>query len=337
MSITAKELSKMLSLSEAAVSMALNNKPGVSTATRQRVLAAAREQGYDFTRISGSTAPRIEKGTLSFIKYRKHGAVVADTDFFHELTEGIERACHEANYRLQLNYLYEDDNTARQLKDMSYCNGIILLGTEMRYEDFRLFQNTRTPIVVLDAYYEKLGYDCVVINNAQGIYLAVNYCIQKRRTQPGYLHSSYPVRNFMERADAFTKAIQDNGMSVSRSQVLQLTPSFDGAYEDMLGLLKRGEELANSCYVADNDLIAAGAMKAIKEWGGCRIPEDVGIIGFDDISLCTRIEPMLTTICVPKQYMGKMAVWRLKELLETNDHSPMNLAVNTRIIERGSV
>ena len=80
MAITAKELAKQLGLSEAAVSLALNHRPGVSTATRKRVLAAAEEQGYDFSRLK-PVEPGKSGGSIYFVIYKKHGAVVADTPF----------------------------------------------------------------------------------------------------------------------------------------------------------------------------------------------------------------------------------------------------------------
>ena len=101
---------------------------------------------------------------------------------------------------------------------------------------------------------------------------------------------------FEERADGFYKAIRKNGMSTSRSIVHQLTPSIDGAYSDMKELLKNNVELS-TCYFADNDLIAAGALRALTE-AGYRIPHDISIIGFDDMPLCTYTIPALTTIHV---------------------------------------
>ena len=89
MGITAKELAKKLNLSEAAVSMALNGKPGVSTKTRKTVIEAAEQLGYDFTRISGRTKTT---GPITFALYRRHGAIVADTPFFSELSEGDRKS-----------------------------------------------------------------------------------------------------------------------------------------------------------------------------------------------------------------------------------------------------
>lgn len=335
MPITGKELAKLLNLSEAAVSMALNGKPGVSTATRTRILETAKENGYDFTHIREISAPKVEKGTISLMIYKKHGAVVADTPFFDQLIKGIESECRQACYSLNIHYLYEDDDISSQLNSLNYCNGAILLATEMEMRDFQPFESLKTPLVVLDTYFENLKYDCVLINNFQGAYQATNYLIRKTKSQPGYLRSSYSVGNFEERADGFYKSIRDSGMSASKSPVLRLTPSLEGACEDMRELLRSGEDPVK-CYFADNDLIAAGAIRALQEFG-YRIPQDVGIIGFDNMPLCVCIEPHLTTINVPKQYMGKIAVMRLLQIMEAGEHYPVKLEISTSLVKRKSI
>jgi LacI family transcriptional regulator len=335
MTVTAKELAKVLQLSEAAVSMALNNKPGVSTKTRQKVIETATKYGYDFTRITEVNETKMEKGNLSFIIYKKHGAVVTDSPFFNQLTEGIEQSCRKERYHLHINYVYCDEDIKQQLDELSFCDGIILLATEMKNEDFQPFSYLKKPIVVLDTYFQDLNYNCVLINNFQGAYQATNYIIRKTKSQPGYLHSSYAIGNFDERSDGFFKAVRENGMSSSKSQVLTLSPSMDGAYKDILELLEHGEEPVRS-YFADNDLIAAGAMKAFKE-KGYRIPADIAIIGFDNMPFCTYLEPALTTVHVPKQYMGEMAVQRLIQIIDSKESFPIKLEVATSIIKRKSV
>lgn len=122
---------------------------------------------------------------------------------------------------------------------------------------------------------------------------------------------------------------------IQKYSILLLTPSLDGAYHDMLDLLYHGEE-PSRCYFANNDLIAAGVMKALKE-KGYHIPDDVAIIGFDDMPFCTYIEPPLTTISVPKQYMGEIAVKRLIEIIDTSDNSPLKTQVSTILVNRKSV
>lgn len=338
MGITAKELAKLLSLSEAAISMALNNKPGVSTATRKKVLAAAKANGYDFTRIHENNAqPQVTNGTIYFILYRKHGAVVTDTPFFSQLSEGIDYGCKRAHYHLNVYYLYEGDNVSRQLEDIIRmgCKGIILLGTEMKEIDFEPFSKLSVPLVLLDTYFETSKTDCILINNVQGAYQATNYLISKCKSQPGYLRSSYTINNFSERADGFYKAVRENGMSTSKSLVHFLSPSMEGAYADMRSLLDQGEEVAR-CYFSDNDLIAAGAIKALKE-KGYRIPEDIAVVGFDNMPLGTYVDPTLTTVNVPKQYMGEMAAQRLAYVIESKTNNPVKIEISTSLTKRKSV
>lgn len=334
MSITAKELAKKMNLSEAAVSMALNGKPGVSTKTRRKILEAAEKYGYDFTRISGK---KQGTGTIYFALYRKHGAIVSDTPFYSELSEGIQNKCKEKGYKLNITYLYADDTFERQVEDIQFsdCVGLILLGTEMQPEDFKPFDKLNIPVVLLDVYLNQIKRDCVLINNVQGAYRAVDYLIMQTQKQPGYLRSSYRISNFEERADGFYKAVRTHGMSSSKSIVHSLTPSVDGAFADMMEIIAQGEELAG-CYFADNDLIAIGAMKALQK-SGYRIPEDIAIVGFDNVPMSSYIEPALTTVHVPKRYMGEMAVARIVDLLRARQFVPIKLEVNTNLVKRRSI
>lgn len=334
MGITAKELAQRLGLSEAAVSMALNGRNGVSTATKQRVLEAAEKYGYDFTRVSSR---RGQTRGVYFIYYRKHGAILNDNPFFAEISDSIQQACKDRALRLNVRYLYEDENLARQIEDIVYsdCAGIILMGTEMRKEDFAPFDSVPVPIVLLDTYLEGIKRDCVLINNVQGAFLATDHLIRQTKQQPGYLRSAYSINNFSERADGFYKAIRHHGYSASRSIVYRLSPSIDGAYADMMEILDRGEAAA-PCYFADHDMIALGAMKAFQA-KGLSVPGDVSIVGFDNIPLCGYVSPGLTTVNVPKKYMGAMAVARLAELLTAKHFVPIKLEIQTNLVKRQSV
>ena len=334
MNTTAKELAEKLGISAAAVSMALNNKKGVSDATRQMVLEAAERYGYDFTRI---TAKRRPAQSIYFVYYRKHGAIVNDNPFFAEISESIQRSCQEHGFKLNIRYLYDEDNLAAQIEDLIYsdCAGMILLGTEMQNGDFAPFENVNIPLVLLDVYLESVQRDCILINNRQGAFTATDYLIRRVKKQPGYLRSSYMIRNFEERADGFYQAVRSHGYSSSKSLVHRLSPTMDGAYADMMEILERGEPLA-PCYFADNDMIALGAMKAFQS-RGLSIPEDVAIVGFDNLPMCGFVNPSLTTVNVPKSYMGEMAVGRLADLMAAKRFVPIKLEVQTNLVKRQSV
>ena len=335
MSITGKELAAILGLSESAVSLALNDKPGVSRATRQRVIEAAKQYGFDF---SSKTVTAVgKKGTICFVIYKKSGAVVSDTPFFSTLTDGISMGCRRRRYDCVVRYLYEDDEIADQIYTLgnSRFSGIILLATEIDESALKSFAQVDIPLVVLDAYFEKLDFNFVLINNIQGAFMATEYLIKKRRTQPGYLRSDYWISNFDQRADGFYKAIRAGGMSTAKSQVLRLTPSQEGAYEDMKRLLATGVKPAD-CYFADNDLIAFGAMMALKE-SGYRIPEDVAVVGFDDIPACEYMNPPLSTVVVPKLFMGETAAMRVAQLIDGVNAQPLKIEVSTKLVKRRSV
>lgn len=332
MAITAKQIAAQLHLSEASVSIALNQKPGVSTKTRKRILDTARSLGYDFTKINPTHK---ETGIISLMFYNKH--TIFDTPFFIELTSGVEEGFKNSGYRLMINHIHELDNVSEQLTTIleNGCDGIILLGTEMEREDFSPFSFLDVPIVLLDSYFESVKMDCILINNVDGARLATNYLIKKCCTQPGYLHSSYLISNFLERSDGFYKSIRQNGMSVSQSIIHSLGPSIDAAHADMIAILEQGEPLAK-CYFADNDDIAIGAMRAFKE-KGYRIPEDISIIGFDNMPFAAYVEPALTTVNVPKSYMGKLAAERMLTVINQQEYHPIKIEVNTNIILRNSI
>lgn len=334
MAVTAKQLATLLGISESAVSLALNGKPGVSSFTRKRVLDAAQKHGYDLSRKEFLNK---KQGIICFVIYKKSGAVVGDTPFFSALMDGVSTTCHQRSYECVIRYLHEDDDLDHQIAALGSANfsGIIILATEMDEATLKHFDALKLPFLFLDTYFEKSEYNFILINNIQGAFMATSYLIRKCETQPGYLRSTYWISNFEQRADGFYKAIRSAGLSASQSVVHNLTPSQEGAYEDMKNLLKAGEKTAN-CYFADNDFIAMGAMRAFKE-AGYRIPEDVSIVGFDDLPACQDLTPNLTTVMVPKFFMGETAVTRMIQLIEGKNSHSLKIEVSTKLILRKSV
>ena len=298
MSITAKELAQKLGLSQTAVSMALNNKPGVSTETRRMIIEAAEKYDYDFTKLS---LKKNKAGSIYAVSYRSHNAILSYSP--------ILRATD--------------------------CVGILLFGTEMREEVVRPFFKLPFPVVIMDAYFEGLDFTYVLPNNRQGAYLATDYLISRCLKQPGYLQSSYPLRNFSERQEGFFRAVQDNGMSRSRCIIHQLSPTIDGAMADMLAIIDRADTLAD-CYFADNDLIAIGTIKALK-LRGFRVPEDIAVVGFDNISEGRIIDPALTTISIPRHYMGEVAARELLSQIEESKQHTCKIEVSAKLVKRFSV
>lgn len=334
MSISAKELAQKLNVSPATISMVLNHKPGISTETRDKVLNAAKKYGYDLTKYT-SGGP--DAKSICFIIYKKNGQVVSDTPFFSALTEGISNTCQANNLLLNVIYIYKNQPIEPQLKELfdKEYHGALLLATEMNREDFQPFLQLPCPLVVLDCYYEDIPFDTILINNIQGSYSATSHLIHKGFQKIGYLKSSFRIANFEERADGYFKALRLHGIKKDLSHVLELSPSMETAYEDMKRLLNQGIPLADA-YFADNDLIAAGAMRALSE-AGVQIPEEVSLIGFDDISICMFLSPTLSTMRVEKHDFGMLAVNQLLNRIQNPSQSLVKLELSTRLISRDSV
>lgn len=334
--ITAKELASKLGLSATAVSMALNNKPGVSTETRMMVLEAAERYGYDFTRIKDKSGKSMQ---IYVVTYRMSNAILSFSPVFDEIMDGIQNECGRQHIRVNYRSFIASDNDLDDLLGdirASDADGVILIASEMDDASCRRFDELKRPIVLLDNEFISPHFTCVCIDNAQGAYDAVSYLIKQRgNKQPGYLQSSYKINNFTARAAGCRRAFTDHGMSVHATIRHELPPTIEGAYMEMASLLEAGVPIADS-YFADNDLIAIGAMKAFKKYGH-RIPEDVGIVGFDDISASKIVEPQLTTMRVPRSYMGEIAVQRLERMVGSKHTIVTKTLVSTSLVTRFSV
>lgn len=334
MSISAKELAGKLNVSAATVSMVLNHKSGISAATRDKVLAGARECGYDLSKYyAHAQTPH----NICFLNYKKSGKVVTDTPFFSELTEGISSACKSNNINLSITYIYGAEPVAPQLKALSDkgYNGILLLATEMEKEDFTPFFSLPYPLLALDCYFDELQLDTVLINNIQGSFMAASYLAQQGFQKIGYLKSSLRIANFDERADGYYKALRHYQLKKNSDYVLALSPSMENAYQDMKALLAQDIPLAEA-YFADNDLIASGAMRAFQE-AGLNIPGDISLIGFDDMPICGFLSPQLSTMRVQKHDLGVLAIEQLMNKLNNPARPPIKTELSPSLVIRESV
>lgn len=333
MGIKVKDLAELLGVSPATVSLALNNKPGISQATRQRIFDKLNELGYGDRIPSSSEAAPLN---IRLVIYKKHGTVVTDTHFFSQVIEGINAAARRYGYNLLMTYLSGQDSQEEQLRlaSLSPCAGVILLATEMAAEDLSPFLNLKIPLVLLDSYFERVNTDCVVINNVQGAAEAVRHLLQLGHTHIGYLHSSIHINNFQERREGMEKALRSVGRELEEELIYPVEPSVEGARLSLAKLLAQKEE-PPTAFFADNDLIAIGAAQAIRD-AGMRIPEDVSLIGFDDMPIAEIMEPPLSTIYVPKQRLGTLAVKRLISRINGEADEFVKIETGTTLVPRKS-
>ena len=215
------------------------------------------------------------------------------------------------------------------------ASAVILLGTEMVDSDINLIRGMTCPINVIDYWKEDMSFDAMLINNADSARMATEYLIANGHKEIGYLQGKFRIKHFRSRSAGYQTALQKAGLHLNKDYVFTMSTTIDGAYEDMKQYLSKKAKLPTA-FFSDNDMIALGAMKAMAEFG-IRIPEDVSIVGFDDLTFSSISYPPLTTLRVPKQEMGRAVVRRLRDMLKDNDGIKLKMQMCTQFIERESV
>ena len=331
MKVSVRQISEKTGFSPATVSNALNYKKGVNAETSEIVRHEARELVY----YDAKTISRV-----IFVMYKRDGTIVEDTPFFPQMLRGIEEECRSLGYELTVQNLdRRDENFEEQLQVLQNDKsaGVILLGTELLDEDIDLIHRIEAPLVVIDYWNEDLSFDAVMATNQDSTRTAVNYLIERGHTRIGYLQGSFRIKPFRGRAAGYLQALQKADIPVDEAYQVTLTANMDGAYQDMLAYLSTDPApKLPTAYFADNDVIALGAMKALRE-KGWRIPEDVSVIGFDDVSFSSIASPPLTTLRVPKLELGRTAVRRLHDQIHDQDNTHIKTQMCTTFIERESV
>jgi LacI family transcriptional regulator len=329
--VTLKDIARAADVSLATVSNALNNRRGVSDEIRRRIFQTAHRLGYVREANGGRPAIRL-------LVLKHHGFVVSDTPFFAALIEGIEKQCRQQKHELLISHfsLADQDRTdLLQLLNTDHAAGIIVLATEMQADDLSALAHVRTPVVLLDSRFLRCRFDRVLINNEDAAYTGTLHLVEQGHQDIGYLGSSVFINNFRDRFAGYRAALRKAGIQPDSCLRLDLEPTLEGACRDMQRILASGSRPLPTAFFADNDIIACGAMKAMQAQG-LRIPEDVSLVGIDDMPFCEMVQPRLTTVRVFKQEIGGIAVRRLMEKIG-GDPVVLQIEVGAELVIRDSV
>lgn len=308
MKVSIRDLSKMTGFSPATISNALNHKKGVNRETAEEIFRVARETGY----LSANAVTKIR-----LVIFKKNGQILEETPFFQQMIEGIEEECHRLGYEMVFSHVDQrNPDYQKQVRDLleEQGVGIVLLGTEMMDGDLSLYRNASCPVLLLDHCTELMDFNSVLINNADAARAITEHLLDNGHREVGYLRGNYRIKAFRSRFIGFQTALKKYKVPYKEEYTVTVGTYMSTACQDMLEYLKKKPKLPTA-FFADNDIIALGAMKALQEMG-YRIPEDISIVGFDDLTFSEISSPPLTTLRVEKREMGKMAVRRLVELID---------------------
>lgn len=308
MKVSIRDLSKITGFSPATISNALNHKKGVNRETAEEIFRVARETGY----LSANAVTKIR-----LLIFKKNGQIIEDTPFFQSLIEGFEEECHRLGYEMVISRADQREaDYENQVREILHEQGaaVVVLATEMMDGDLEPYRNAPCPLILLDHWSESMKFNAVLINNADAARMITEHLLNYGHKEIGYLKGSFRIKGFRSRYVGFLTALRKKKIPYREEFTVTLGTSLNDAYQDMLKYLEKNPVLPTA-YFADNDMIALGAMKALQE-KGYRIPEDVSIVGFDDLPFSEISSPGLTTLRVPNREMGKMAVRRAAELIE---------------------
>ena len=339
--VTAKDIAKKLGISTASVSVALNNKPGVSRETRARVLEAARAMGY--------APPRAAEGqTICFVIYLDEAVGIAqESNFYTFVLQGVEAAAKELGYRVLIRYFYASLDFSEQLEDiLPDLAGMIVLGTDFtaarRREIAGLIDAALPfPVVVADSFVCSAYVDCVGNDNLYGAKSAMSYLIDQGHRRFCYLRARQRIANFDDREHGIRMALSEHLGEAGSLTTLEVDIAAEGAYRELLE--KMDHRNLPDAFFAENDVVAAAAIRALRALG-VQVPEAVSVMGFDDIPVCELVEPALTTVHAFKETLGAEAMGLLhrriargQTIRDAQATGLIKLSLSTRIVPRRSV
>ncbi|MBX6354020.1 MAG: LacI family DNA-binding transcriptional regulator [Thermoflavifilum sp.] len=322
-----REIAKRANVSTATVSRVLNGHPRVSEETRQRVLRVIAEANY----VPNGVARSMSHGKTSIL-----GLVLPDitNPFFPGIARGVEDAAGSFGYRVILcNTDNDRDTEASYLRTLreQRVDGIILVGTSHFDEaEIRALVGD-IPLVWCDRV-PASGASCAVLtDHYQGARLAVGHLLELGHRDIAMI-AGPPVSAALERQRAFLDVLHEAGMGVPEHRMVQGDFRYDSGWRAMNRILE--DETVTAVFCA-NDMMAFGAINAIFQ-RGLRVPEQISVIGYDNILFAEWSRPALTTVAQPIYLLGVQAVELLMDAMEGTISPPVRRLLEPTLVIRNS-
>lgn len=323
--VTIKDIAEEAGVSINTVSRALNNKPDVNQETKKKVLEIARRLGY----IRNSDAVSFRKGATRTI-----GVVFEDSSnpFYAEVFKGIEVSARKYGYQVILMNTERDYINEIQAVDtllQKRVDGIIISPTQFDSKDIEQLAKLNYPFVILGVHFEGDDLDEVYSNDFKGGYLATKHLLERGRRKilmlNGYMYKSVAQMRYR----GHLEALREHGLQPHL--MVEIEEGYESAFNKIMEL-KDADFDAVFCF---NDVFAIATLKALRLIGK-RVPEDVAVVGYDDISYAEFVQPPLTTIRIDKFLEGIVAFEMLYEKVLGLRTEPKRVVLDVELVVRES-
>jgi DNA-binding LacI/PurR family transcriptional regulator len=319
--ITQKDLAELLGISVSTVSMALRDDRRISEPIREKVHNAAVELGYTY-HLRQSSQTIIQH----FVFINPWGG---GNEFYATILSGAGRICQQN--QIGLRYAQVDEATSQYVAHNAQVDAFLLAGS-IDEHIIRQFIKLNRPMILIDNNLPDLNLDRVLINNSESVYRTVLRLAEDGHKNIAFINGpTHP--SFIERLAGYRSAMRELGLPVQ--EMTQEVTSFVLGRAYMAQWIKDNGKPTFTAIIGCNDEATIGSMQALQE-AGCRIPDEISVVGFDDISAAAVTNPGLTTHHVHRELMGEMATRMLIERVANPNSPNMTLSIDTTYIERGS-
>lgn len=327
--VTLESISSILNVSQNTVSKALRGAPGVSDELRAKIFNLATEMGYK--KVQQAAEISVKNITLLC-----RSSFLSDVTFWSQVFSGISKYCSKNNIKLSVVSIdgSKEEKAETILSIMPYtADGFIIAGT-ISDTLLKKIKSSKIPFVVVDHFSEEVDCDYINISNKLGIYKLMKHIYNNGHRNIGFISNSISAYSFTERFDAYLKYMKDFKLPV-KDEYLWLEAEYiqtDYLKNKLSSSIKNKD--FPTAWICVNDNTALTFIKALTEMS-LSVPEDVSIVGFDNIS--ELIYTNLTTIDVPKQSIGEKAVEQLISRVENPNKPLEDVMLSVELIERASV
>lgn len=328
---TLLDIAKAVNVSKTTVSMVLNNKENnISKETKEKIFKAAKELNYVPNYLAKSL---ITKRSYSI------GVIVPDIQnpFFSEMAKGIEKIAEENGYSIILcNTLNSKrrENEHIKLLMSKAIDGLIIAPSDDKSESFDILENQGIPFVIVDRVVEDFEkFNGVFCNNEKGIRLGLDYLHNKGKRNIAFIGGNKEYSTANIRLKTYIEKVIELGI-YNKDFNIEDDFSLEGGFKATKRLIEKELEIDAIFY--SSDVMAIGGIKYLLR-NGYKIPEDISILGFDNIDICNFIEPELTTVAQPIYNMGEEGIKLLLRIIDKKDIEEKIIELDPYLIERGTV
>lgn len=297
---TIYEVSKLAGVSLATVSRVMNDSGKVTPKTREKVLAAIAELGYRPNSMAQSLASK-RSNSVGILIPELHGP------FFGVMLSSVEKELRDAGKRVIITAGHSDEKKERDCIEFllgSSCDALILHVYSVSHDYLVELNKGPVPIVVLNNYVPELAEHCIFLDNEHGGYIATRALLERGHTELAYISGPHWKSDSFKRLAGHKRALQEFGMEVNEQLVIE------GDFEEASGraAMKQllSQDISFTGVVCANDEMAAGAIDAARKQG-ISVPDDISVIGYDNVYFTNYLNPKLSSIGCRISEMGQMA------------------------------